>query len=189
MEHSAWLQDHTTASALKGKTPYKMGNKRKPNLGGWNPRVWYCSRHKRFNGRKAGCWSKKDHFMGYDTKSDPQGTYKALNEGLIAAITAFIKEMPEDDKKTPVNTEVEPTQEVDEGDDSSYELPPDIALIRCSNGDPKMLDEVLCGPNTKEWQEALQYEINQLEKFNTWIVTDLPSGQMPIPCSEVVRVE
>ena len=88
-----------------------------------------------------------------------------------------------------VNVDMEPIEVDDEDDDSSYELPPDIALVRCSNGNPKMLDKALHGPNAKEWQEALQYEINQLEKFNTWVVMDLPPGQMTIPCSEVVRVK
>ena len=34
MKHTAWLQDHTPAHALKGKTPYKIGNKKKPHLAG-----------------------------------------------------------------------------------------------------------------------------------------------------------
>ena len=34
MKHSAWLQDWTPACTLNGKTPYKMGNKKKPHLGG-----------------------------------------------------------------------------------------------------------------------------------------------------------
>lgn len=83
--------------------------------------------------------------------------YKVLNEGLVAAITTFVEEMPEDDKETPVNADVELTEEVNEDDDSSYELPPDITLVGCLNGDPKTLDKALCGPNFKEWQEALKY--------------------------------
>ena len=55
--------------------------------------------------------------------------------------------------------------------------------------DPKTLDKALCGPNAKEWQEALEYEISQLEKLGTWVVEDLPKGEMAIPCSEVVRVK
>ena len=115
--------------------------------------------------------------------------YKVLNDGLVAAITAFVEEMPKDDEETPVDADMELTEEVDEDNDSSYKLPPDIALIGCSDSDPKTLDKALCGSNVKEWQEALRYQISQLEKFKTWVLMDLPPGQMPIPCSEVVRVK
>ena len=71
----------------------------------------------------------------------------------------------------------------------SYDLPPDIAAIGHAGSDPKTLDEALRGPNEKEWQKALDYEINQLQKLGTWVVEDLPPGQMAIPCSEVVKVK
>jgi hypothetical protein len=32
MKHQAWLQDHTLARALNGKTPYEMGSNKKPHL-------------------------------------------------------------------------------------------------------------------------------------------------------------
>ena len=58
-----------------------------------------------------------------------------------------------------------------------------------SDSDPKTFEEALRGPNAKEWQEALDYEINQLQKLGTWVVEDLPTGQTAIPCSEVMRVK
>ena len=63
-----------------------------------------------------------------------------------------------------------------------------MALIGQNFADPKNLDEALQGPNAKQWQEALQYEINQLEKLGTWVVEDLPQGMTPIPCSKVIKV-
>ena len=117
----------------------------------------------------------------------PQGIYKAMNEGLIAAV---ILDNDAEADKVPEETvaEEEMFEDVDEDFNYQYDLPPDITLVGCSNGDLKTLDKALCGPNTKEWQEALDYEIHQLEKLGTWIVQDLPAGQMAIPCSEVVRV-
>ena len=35
-----------------------------------------------------------------------------------------------------------------------------------------LIDEALCGPNMKAWQEALDYEISQLEKLQTWVIED-----------------
>jgi hypothetical protein len=55
--------------------------------------------------------------------------------------------------------------------------------------DPKMLDKALHGPNVAEWEAALKYEINQLEKLETWIVEDLPPGQTAIPCSAITCVK
>ena len=55
--------------------------------------------------------------------------------------------------------------------------------------DLKMLDEALHGPNAKEWEEALKYEINQLEKLGMWVVEDLPLSQSAIPCSKVVWIK
>ena len=64
-----------------------------------------------------------------------------------------------------------------------------MALAGYSSTNPKMLDEALHGPEAKQWQEALEYEISQPQKLNTWIVEDLPKGQTAIPCSEVIEVK
>ena len=47
----------------------------------------------------------------------------------------------------------------------SSDLPPDFALVGSIRSDPKTLNEALHGPDTKHWQEALEYEISQLEKL------------------------
>ena len=49
------------------------------------------------------------------------------------------------------------------------------------------LDEALQGPNAKQWQVALDYEISQFEKLGTWVIEDLPKGQTTILCSEVLK--
>jgi Reverse transcriptase (RNA-dependent DNA polymerase) len=110
-----------------------------------------------------------------------------MNEGLVAAVTAIVEEPPEDDEdetQTPAKVFVEPEEPKD-----NYESPPDIALMGCTHLDLKTLDEALRSPNAKEWEEALQYELNQLEKLGTWVVEDLPPGQTAIPCSKVVQVK
>ena len=66
---------------------------------------------------------------------------------------------------------------------------PDFALVRNIGPDPKTLDKALCGPNAKHWQKALEYEIGQLEKLETWDIIDLPQGHTAIPCSKVIKVK
>jgi hypothetical protein len=53
--------------------------------------------------------------------------------------------------------------------------------------EPASIDEVLCGPNSKEWQAALDYEINQLKKLGTWVIEDLPSRQTAILNSIILK--
>ena len=69
----------------------------------------------------------------------------------------------------------------------SADLPPDFALLGSMGTKPRSIDEVLCGPNAKEWQAALDYEISQLEKLGTWVIEDLPKGHTAIPCNEVLK--
>ena len=61
--------------------------------------------------------------------------------------------------------------------DAKYDLPPDTAAVGHPSTDPHMLDKALQGPNAKEWQEALEYEINQLQKLGTWVVEDLAKAR------------
>lgn len=80
-----------------------------------------------------------------------------MNKGLIATVIAIVKELPEDDKgedQLSRDVLVEP-----EHPDNNYKLPLDIALMGYTHLDLKMLDKALHGPNLKEWQEALEYEI------------------------------
>jgi hypothetical protein len=89
---------------------------------------------------------------------------------LKAAVTVF-----EDDIEIPASED----EDSDRGCFNCFDdLPPDIAAVGHAGTDPKTLDEVLRGPNAKEWQAALDYEIGQLEKLGTWVVEDLPPGKL-----------
>jgi hypothetical protein len=117
----------------------------------------------------------------------PKGAFKAMNKGLAVALAIF-KEKPDDEV---ANVEViEEFVEDDNGcSDYPYDLPPDVALVGYYGKDPTTLDKAMQVPDAKQWQEALEYEISQLEKLGTWEVVDLPQGHMAIPCNEVVRVK
>ena len=96
-----------------------------------------------------------------------------MNEGLTATL-ALCKN----------RTDLDEEEEI-----FSNDLLLDFALVGSIGSDPKTLDKVLHGPNAKHWQEALEYEIGQLEKLETWDVVDLPQGHTAIPCSEVIKVK
>ena len=117
---------------------------------------------------------------GCGQRARPQkGHYKAMNEGLIAAIAPSVDNISDDEE----------FEEIVEHHDDLYDLPPNVGFAGHYATDPRTLDEALQGPNAKEWQEALDYEIHQLEKLRTWVVKDLPEGQTAIPCSEITRVK
>jgi hypothetical protein len=48
------------------------------------------------------------------------------------------------------------------------------------------LQQALNGPDTIEWQEAIDYEISQLEKLNAWEIMDLPLRGNIILCHYVL---
>ena len=107
----------------------------------------------------------------------PQGAYREMNEGLVAA-------MAQSDNLQNMDLSANEPE-----NDEINLLPPDFALIGGLNSEPGSLEEALRGPNAKEWQTALEYEIDQLEKLGTWIVEDLPKQHTAIPCGEVLKIK
>ena len=101
-----------------------------------------------------------------------------MNEGLVTTIALADNLESNHQLETP-SEHFEPT----------YYLPLDFAFVGIMNSEPNTLDEALRDPQAKEWQKALEYEINQLEKLGTWIVEDLPKGHTATPCSEVLKIK
>ena len=103
------------------------------------------------------------------------GAYKAINDGLTAAIVQ-VEDLEVEDLSAEIMEE------------NLFDLlPPDFALIGGLDTEPTSIDEALRGSDAKEWEEALKYEINQLEKLKTWIIEDLPPGHKAIPSNEVLK--
>jgi Reverse transcriptase (RNA-dependent DNA polymerase) len=133
--------------------------------------------------------SSQQYGPGHRTKHQ-KGHYKAMNEDMVAAIAAFVEEDPDKlEDETKNNNEADLLENLDDDLDDFYELPPDIALAGHYDTDPKTINKALRGPNTREWQDVLEYEISQLEKLGTWEVVDLPKGEIAILCSEITRVK
>ena len=100
---------------------------------------------------------------------------RCFNNGLTAAL-AQIKDPEVEDPSAKIMEE-----------DVFDLLPPDFALIGGLDAEPASIDEALRGPEAKEWGEALQYEISQLEKLKTWSIENLPPEHKAIPSNEVLR--
>ena len=109
----------------------------------------------------------------------PIGAYKDLNNGLTAAVV-HCKDL---------ETKNDPLAEIHEDEDLLNILPPDFSLIGSFNSKHSSLDRALWSPNAKEWQTALEYEIGQLKKLQTWAIEDLPKGHNAIPCNEVLKIK
>ena len=116
---------------------------------------------------------------GKRVAAKPKGIYKKMHAGVAAEITH--DESLDDENLL--------TDLLDDHEQTSTDLPPDFALIGGLNFEPTSIDEALRGPDAQKWQEALDYEISQLEKMGTWVVKNLPAGHTAIPCSEVLRIK
>ena len=68
MWHSAWLQDRTPARANNGKTPYEMGNGKKPNLIGIQE-FGVAAYVKDLKAGKLDARATKGCFVGYNSES------------------------------------------------------------------------------------------------------------------------
>ena len=118
---------------------------------------------------------------GHRVEPKPKGVYKKMHAGIFAGI-ADHENQPLDDENSLIKS--------NNDDERTFaDLLPDLALIGGPTSDPHSLDKALRGPDAKEWQAALQYEISQLEKLGTWVVEDLPKGYTATPCSEVLKVK
>ena len=106
----------------------------------------------------------------------PKGMYKKMHDGLVAA-AAHTESLDDEDLAIGLP----------EDEDSYINLPPDFALVGGMDSEPASIDEALRGPDAQKWREALDYEIGQLEKMNTWTVEDLPPGYTAIPCGVVLK--
>ena len=100
---------------------------------------------------------------------------QTINNGLTAALVQ-IEDLEVED----------PSAEIMEEDVFDL-LPPDFALIRGLDAEPASIDEALHDLEAKEWGEALQYEISQLEKLKIWLIKNLPPEYKAIPSNEVLR--
>ncbi|KAH7903203.1 hypothetical protein BJ138DRAFT_982154, partial [Hygrophoropsis aurantiaca] len=98
----------------------------------------------------------------------PPGYYARLNQGERATFAMLDKS-------------VNPTED---GEDENESYVPPFYALAAAEREPTF-QEALNGPDSMEWQEAIDYEISQLEKLKTWEVVHPPRGANIIPCHYV----
>ena len=88
----------------------------------------------------------------------PKGAYRDLDRGKPLTASLALEEELEAEDSSAYPSDIEDMQ--------NY-LPPDFALIGSLISEPASIDEAMRGPDAQKWQEALNYEISQLEKLGT----------------------
>lgn len=56
-------------------------------------------------------------------------------------------------------------------------------------GEPRTYEEAISGPESVNWMNAMQQEINSINKNNTWTLCNIPSGHPVIGCKWVYKTK
>ena len=68
-----------------------------------------------------------------------------------------------------------------ENEDEETELLEEVREAMIAVDDEPVLDEVLCGNERPDWMEAIEAELFQIEKLNSWDLVIPPPGANIIP--------
>ena len=63
------------------------------------------------------------------------------------------------------------------------------AMLATKAVEPSSYREALEGSEQDHWQKAINEEYTSLQKNNTWVLTQLPSGHKAITCKWVFRLK
>jgi hypothetical protein len=108
----------------------------------------------------------------------PPGFYKALNEGQRASVA--VANLLDESELDLIDEESLTCQSSPTSSTS-----PIHSALAAAEPEPT-LQQALNGPDAIEWQEAIDYEISQLEKLNAWEIVDPPLHGNIIPCHYVL---
>jgi hypothetical protein len=111
----------------------------------------------------------------------PPGFYRSLNRGETASIAITnLLEASELDliDEDPLTNQLRLTS------------PTNLIHSAFATAEPEpTLQQALNGPDAIEWQEAIDYEISQLEKLGVWEIVDAPKNANIIPCHYVLATK
>jgi hypothetical protein len=111
----------------------------------------------------------------------PPGFYRSLNRGETASIAITnLLEASELDliDEDPLTNQLRLTS------------PTNLIHSAFATAEPEpTLQQALNGPDAVEWQEAIDYEISQLEKLGAWEIVDAPKNANIIPCHYILATK
>jgi hypothetical protein len=64
-----------------------------------------------------------------------------------------------------------------------------IMFIHEDDNVPETYQEIFKSPNSKEWFEAVEYELNALKRNQTWTLVDRPANKNIISCRYIFRIK
>ena len=62
-------------------------------------------------------------------------------------------------------------------------------LLLTDEGEPEFFDEALQVEDSTKWEQAMNDEMNSLEKNNTWVLTELPTGKRALLNKWVFKIK
>ena len=62
-------------------------------------------------------------------------------------------------------------------------------LLLTDEGEPKSFDEALQVEDSTKWEQAMDDEMSSLEKNNTWVLTELPTGKRALLNKWLFRIK
>ena len=129
IKHSAWLQEQTPAQALNGRTPYEMGHKKKPYLGGIQ-KFRAAAYVKDLAAGKLNAQAKKGCFIGYNLESKGYQIYWPKKQSIMVKRNVVFNQ---DDLNSHNNTAIIYGEALSEGDKEK--------VIQNSQNDVKVVKE------------------------------------------------
>lgn len=120
----------------------------------------------------------------------PVGYYKQLVDGKIDPRVAEMAEMMDfagEADFEPGGVDLEASGCPGGAEDEWFGKVVEFALVGEDAMEPSSVIEALEGPKSHEWTDAIEAELSQIEKVNTWELVDLPPGANVIKCRYVFR--
>ena len=194
---AAYLRNRCPTNAVKGKTPYEAWTGNKPNVG--HLRIFGCDAYAHIpkdERRKLDSKTKRSIFLGYGNGVKGYRLYdKAQKRVFYSRDVTFNEEKSTEEDGMAKNTNDEPSfVEIEHGQDADIidneEEEPQRGQrerqapnrygewVYIANGeDPVTAKMALSSPDAEKWKNAMESELDSLDKNDVWDLCELPQGR------------